>query len=195
MKLNEQQEQVVATTEGPVMVISCAGSGKTTVILERVKKIIDNGILAQYILVTTFSKAAAEEMEKRFVEKYQNNNVKFSTIHSVCYSILANAYNINAASILKVSEKKAFLLEKYLELEKKYGKDFSGKYKDFDDYHKDIELIISGYMSKIYREKIADYEDVITDRYVKDIYGSYIKFKKKNGKLDYDDIVWKRINV
>lgn len=189
MKLNEQQEQVVATTEGPVMVISCAGSGKTTVILERVKKIIDNGILAQYILVTTFSKAAAEEMEKRFVEKYQNNNVKFSTIHSVCYSILANAYNINAASILKVSEKKAFLLEKYLELEKKYGKDFSGKYKDFDDYHKDIELIISGYMSKIYREKIVDYEDVITDRYVKDIYGSYIKFKKKNGKLDYDDMI------
>ena len=70
MQLNKQQKQVVATTEGPVMVISCAGSGKTTVILERVKKIIDNGILAQYILVTTFSKAAAEEMEKRFVEKY-----------------------------------------------------------------------------------------------------------------------------
>ena len=189
MQLNDQQEKVVANTEGPVMVISCAGSGKTTVILERVKKIIDNGVLAQHILVTTFSKAAAEEMEKRFEKKYQNKNVKFSTIHSVCYSILVNAYNINATSILKVSEKKAFLLEKYLELEKIHGKEFSGKYKDFDDYYKDIELTISGYMAQIYRENIADYEDVITDRYVKDIYGCYIKFKKKNGKLDYDDMI------
>lgn len=189
MKLSEQQKLVVANTEGPVMVISCAGSGKTTVILERVKKIIDSGTLAQNILVTTFSKAAAEEMGKRFAEKYHNNNVKFSTIHSVCYSILANAYKINASSILKVSEKKTFLLEKFSELEKAYGKDFSGKYKDFDDYYKDIELTISGYMSKIYREKIADFEDVITDKYEKEIYGGYQKFKKRNGKLDYDDLI------
>lgn len=189
MIFNDQQQEAINSIVGPVMVISCAGSGKTTVILERVKKIIDSGVDSKKILVTTFSKAAAEEMGTRFSKKYLNNNIKFCTIHSICYSILSQTYNLNSSAILKSSEKKHFFYDMFIELQKKYDKDILGRYKDFDDYYKHIELILSGYMSKIYREKIECIDEVIDDDFLKDIYISYKKFKNKNGKLDYDDMI------
>ena len=67
---NEAQIQAITTIQGPVMVISCAGSGKTTVILERTARILQLTGRPARILVVTFSKAAATEMEERFREKY-----------------------------------------------------------------------------------------------------------------------------
>ncbi|CUX42744.1 Putative ATP-dependent DNA helicase YjcD [Clostridium sp. C105KSO15] len=130
MEFNIQQTDAINSINGPVMVISCAGSGKTSVIIERTNKIIQSGVPSNKILVVTFSKAAATEMEERFKKKYGNINIKFSTIHSLCYSILVNAYELNPASILKTSEKRTFLKEKFIDLKKKYGKSFEEQYKD-----------------------------------------------------------------
>lgn len=189
MTPNKQQLAAINTIKGPVMIISCAGSGKTTVIVERTKKILESGVSASKVLVVTFSKAAATEMEERFVSEYNNTSVKFSTIHSICYSILANSYGMKADSILKPQEKKAFLRETYIELKRIYGKPFEDCYDDMDDFIKDIELKLSGYKALMYRENKQDVDKVIQDRYVAFTYKAYCEFKKSTAKIDFDDMI------
>ncbi len=189
MEFNIQQTDAISSINGPVMVISCAGSGKTSVIIERTNKIIQSGVPSNKILVVTFSKAAATEMEERFVSKHENFNVKFSTIHSECYQILKNAYGLTPASILKPSEKSAFMREKFIELKKKHGKSFDEQYKDFDDFYNSTNLKISEYMITIYKQNCVSYDSVIKDDDLKFIYASYLKYKKASSKMDFDDLI------
>ena len=72
MGFNTKQQEVIDTLDGPVMVVSCPGSGKTTVIVERTKALIDNGVNPDNILVITFTRASAEEMQARYIKKYGN---------------------------------------------------------------------------------------------------------------------------
>lgn len=189
MEFNIQQTDAISSINGPVMVISCAGSGKTSVIIERTKKIIQSGVPSNKILVVTFSKAAATEMEERFVNRHENFNVKFSTIHSECYQILKNAYGLTPSSILKPSEKSAFMREKFIELKKKHGKSFDEQYKDFDDFYNSTNLKISEYMITIYKQNCVSYDKAIKDDDLKFIYASYLKYKKVSGKMDFDDLI------
>ena len=55
LKRNKAQEEAINTTQGPVIVISCPGSGKTTTLIRRIKNIIDNGGDPRRILMITFS--------------------------------------------------------------------------------------------------------------------------------------------
>ena len=63
LELDVNQKKAVEAVDGPVMIVSCAGSGKTTVILEKVNEIIKRNVDPNRILAVTFSKAAAEEMK------------------------------------------------------------------------------------------------------------------------------------
>jgi len=190
LEYSEKQSEAINAAEGPVMVISCAGSGKTSVILERTKKIAASGIPAENILVVTFSKPAALEMRERFAQLYQaGGRVKFATIHSVCYSILAKAYSLTPSAVLKASEKSTFLHEEYIRLKRTYGNDFSGGYKDIGDFIRNIVLKISGYMTLLYKEPSSKADDIISDKYEKEIFFDYLKFKKISGKIDYDDMI------
>ena len=82
--LNKQQQLCVDTIYGPVLSVACPGSGKTTTLIERVHHMKEMGIEPSSILVITFTKAAADEMGKRYNDKYGNSSVTFSTIHSLC---------------------------------------------------------------------------------------------------------------
>ena len=66
--LNEKQMEAVNTLKGQVLVVSCPGSGKTTVIVNRTKKIIDSGVPSEKILVITFTKEAATQMKARYTK-------------------------------------------------------------------------------------------------------------------------------
>ena len=67
MKLNDSQREAVQTVHGPLLAIAGPGSGKTTVIAERIKyMILEAGVNPSNILVITFTRAAAKEMEDRF---------------------------------------------------------------------------------------------------------------------------------
>ncbi len=67
MKLNEAQSKAVSHVDGPMMVIAGPGSGKTTVITKRIKYLIESaGVSPADILVITFTRAAAGEMQQRF---------------------------------------------------------------------------------------------------------------------------------
>ncbi len=188
-KLDCQQIDAINTIQGPVMIISCAGSGKTTVILERTNNIINVGVSPEKILVVTFSKAAALEMKDRFVQKYQSDGVKFATIHSICYTILAKAYGLNSSAILKISEKNMFFYDIYIKLKRKFGADFYTNYKDIGEFCKEMELKISGFMSLVYRNNLPKCTQVTKNQYEQEVFISYLDFKKSSGKIDYDDMI------
>ncbi len=84
------------------MVLAGSGSGKTTVITHRTSYLIEHyGIHPGNILVVTFTRAATEEMKKRFLKmrKESRTMVRFGTFHSVFFEILKYAYGITGANI------------------------------------------------------------------------------------------------
>ena len=92
---NEEQKKAITHREGPAMVLAGPGSGKTLVITYRVKWLIEYaGIRPDNILVITFTRAAAQEMKKRFqqFQGLENAPVMFGTFHSGFFMILRYAY-------------------------------------------------------------------------------------------------------
>lgn len=90
-QLNETQRQAVLATEGPVMVIAGAGSGKTRVLTYKVAYLLEKGVDAFNILALTFTNKAANEMKERITKLVNNKdsrNVWMGTFHSIFSKIL-----------------------------------------------------------------------------------------------------------
>ena len=88
--LNEPQRKAVQHTEGPLMIIAGAGSGKTRVLTYRIAYLLQKGVDPFNILALTFTNKAAKEMRKR-IEKVVGNDAKniwMGTFHSVFAKIL-----------------------------------------------------------------------------------------------------------
>ena len=114
MSLSETQSRAVAHGAGPCICLAGPGSGKTTVITERTKYLIEKqGISPSEILVITFTKAASIEMRERFhnAMKGRYAPVTFGTFHAVFFQILKLAYGYRADNILRETEKYQFLRE------------------------------------------------------------------------------------
>ncbi|MDP2704681.1 MAG: ATP-dependent helicase [bacterium] len=88
-QLNSAQREAVTTTEGPVLVIAGAGSGKTRVIEHRVTHLIEKGVPPEKILLLTFTRRAAEEMIRRASRHIPSaERVDGGTFHSFAYKML-----------------------------------------------------------------------------------------------------------
>ncbi|MDO5306282.1 MAG: 3'-5' exonuclease [bacterium] len=90
-KLNEEQREAVKTTQGPLLILAGAGSGKTRVLTTRIAYMIQNGAIAGKILAVTFTNKAAREMKERLASILGDNIVKYmwvGTFHSICGRIL-----------------------------------------------------------------------------------------------------------
>jgi len=97
-KLNEEQKQAVAFGDGPLLIIAGAGTGKTTVVTERIKHLISSDRAhPSEILALTFTEKASREMEERVDQAlpYGVTQMWISTFHAFCDRILRNeAINI-----------------------------------------------------------------------------------------------------
>lgn len=112
LKLSKIQLDAVRVTEGPALVIAGPGSGKTTVLTNRIKFLIEEHHVApEEILVITFSKAAALEMRTRFYSICEDSfyPVTFGTFHSVFFQIIHTQYHYNTSHILTLQKKRELM--------------------------------------------------------------------------------------
>lgn len=89
--LNEQQKKGVFTTQGPVLILAGAGSGKTSVLTRRIAYLIENtGVNPWNIMAITFTNKAAGEMRQRVddIVGYGSESIWVATFHSTCVRIL-----------------------------------------------------------------------------------------------------------
>jgi len=113
MEFSKEQREAITHGTGPMLVLAGPGSGKTAVIIRRVRYLAEElQVPEEHILVITFTKAAAEEMEQRYqrLTGYTGQSkVCFSTFHALFFKILRESADYTANSLLKESEKYAIL--------------------------------------------------------------------------------------
>jgi len=180
--VNEAQRAAICHIDGPMMVLAGPGSGKTFVITRRLKYLIEEGrVEPSSILVITFTKASAIEMQERFEKLMEDKYypVVFGTFHAVYFNILREEQLYDAGSIITEKEKREFLKSII------QGSDIEIS----DD--NTMELILSD-ISKIKNDgsspHLADIRYMSSEDFEK-IYYEYDQMLKDAGKLDFDDMV------
>lgn len=180
---NKEQEEAITHKEGPLMVLAGPGSGKTLVITYRVKWLIENaGVHPSNILVITFTRAAAEEMKKRFFtfDGMENAPVTFGTFHSIFFMILRYAYRYTAGNIIREDVKRRYIKEmtEDMELEIEDEKEFlsgiineisyvKGEMMSLSYYHSSncsdelFAQIYEGYERRLREENLIDFDDML----------------------------------
>ncbi len=183
MELNQAQEQAVAHDKGPMLVLAGPGSGKTMVITERVRRLVqERRVPSEHILVVTFTKAAANEMKERFAKKMGDKPswVNFGTFHSVFFAILRHAYHFNGSNILREEDKSRFFHDVVgsLDMEIEDENDFIGELVGEISYVKGERVDLANYYSLNCPEETF-----------RQIYQSYQDFLKKRRLIDFDDMM------
>ena len=183
MKFNEAQEQAIRHIDGPCLVLAGPGSGKTAVITDRTRYLIEEaGIHPANILVVTFTKAAAMEMQERFRTKMQGANVPctFGTFHSIFFWILRRAYGYTGNQIVSEEEKRKILTELVQKMELEY--------EDEEEFIQnligEITLVKSEYMPIEHY-----YSTTCGEAEFRQLYQSYQERIQSEGKLDFDDML------
>ncbi|MBP3609662.1 MAG: ATP-dependent helicase [Lachnospiraceae bacterium] len=187
MNFNEAQQKAIAHREGPMLVLAGPGSGKTAVITRRVLELIRQGVAPGNILVITFTKAAAVEMQERF-ERLQNEGgaavpvgrVNFGTFHAVFFKILKYAYRLDASNIIReeVSTQMLSDIIRKLEMEIEDEREF------IDGIRSEISRI------KSERIDIATYYSMnCPEEQFQRIYQEYTERMKQQRLIDFDDIL------
>ena len=101
LKFNKQQEEAINTIEGNLSVIATAGSGKSTVLVYRIKNMIEHGVNPCSILAITFSRKAKDNIIQRLSE-LNIENVNVETFHSFALKIIYSAYGANKFKVWSV---------------------------------------------------------------------------------------------
>lgn len=182
MEFNESQIKAVKHGERPMLVIAGPGSGKTTVLTARVKNLIDEYKAdPSRILVITFTKAAALQMEDRFAALTGRRfGVTFGTFHAVFFKILRATYNYSVENIIK-DDKRDFFIRQAVER--------SGV--EPEDINEFIRCI-SGEISRVKTEDIdidAYYSDSCAEEEFRKIYRYYESQLHRSALLDFDDML------
>jgi len=164
MNLNEEQKKVVYSNERFLFLLASAGSGKTRVIIERIKYLIEQGINPNRILAITFTRKAAFEMK----ERAKNKEIHIHTFHQFCYLNLSESSN---QEIKMIEEERLPFSRNDISSISKYK---NSMYKLPKPRAYDI------YQSTLKANNLKDFDDLLLDYYQ--------LIKKKNGYPCYDYI-------
>lgn len=190
--LNTMQKEAVLKVDGPLLVLAGAGSGKTRVLTHRIAYLIEQGVSPFNILAITFTNKAAKEMKER-VEQITpyGNEVWVSTFHSTCVRILRREiHNLgysNQFTIYDPDDCERLLKEIY-------------KNNSINEKNLPYKYMLSEISSQ--KDKLIDANKYETENYSnfkkKDsilIYKEYEKILKSNNALDFDDLIFKTVNL
>lgn len=183
--LNKNQMKAVMHTTGPFLCVAGPGSGKTTVIMHRIKNLVEVEKVDPFrIMVVTFTKAAADEMNKRYIALTSRNDpISFSTIHSFCFNVIRQEAGYTAGNILGEEVKSGFI-KNYLKNNIKIDP------MEIEEKAKGISNEIS--IIKMSRLDLC-FDNVESDNIKKKdliaLYLAYEGYKTEEGKIDYDDMI------
>lgn len=169
--------------DGPMMVLAGPGSGKTAVITNRTRALIEEyGISPREILVITFTKAAATEMKERFLKmmEVEQSAVHFGTFHAIFFTILKYAYNFTAANIIREEDKLRFFTEmiRKMQLEIEDEKEF------VSNIISEVSLVKSERMQLEFYYSMNCSEEAFQK-----IYREYDQFLRSRNLIDFDDML------
>ena len=181
MQVSNAQHQAITHGAGPAIVLAGPGSGKTLVITQRVRYLIEAyHVRPQEILVITFTKAAAQEMQSRFQALSRQRGVTFGTFHAVFFHILKYAYHYSAANIL-TEEKKYQILQRLLS---ESGLHFEDEKETLSEIASEISVVkneqipLEHYYSKSCPEEVF-----------RGFYRKYEEVHRREGLLDFYDMM------
>ena len=182
-QFNEAQNKAISFGKGPAMVLAGPGSGKTLVITHRVRWLIESaGVSPEKILVITFTRAAAQEMKRRFYsfQGMDHAPVSFGTFHAVFFMMLRYAYRYRSEDIIKEEERRRLIREiaRNMELELEDENDFISTILGEISYVKGEMLSLNYYHST-----------VCSDQHFQKIYEGYEKNLRREKKIDFDDML------
>ena len=192
--LNKEQQEAVLTTEGPLLILAGAGSGKTRVLTHRTAYLIEEkGVNPYNILAITFTNKAAGEMRERIDQMvgYGSESIWVSTFHSTCVRILRRyidrlGYGTNF-TIYDAEDQKSLIKDicKRLEIDTKIHK----------------EKMFLSVISSAKDEMIGpiEFENNAAGDYAKriqaQVYREYQQALKMNNALDFDDLIFKTVEL
>lgn len=183
MGFDKSQKQAIQIKKGPVLVLAGPGSGKTTVITGHVQYLLDNDITKdENVLVVTFTKNAAKEMQDRFNELTQMAypNVTFGTFHSIYFQIAKEIYPYNETNVLDSQDRPLVIkrIAKKILIEIKDEKNFLSKLGN------EISIVKSEcYDINTYEAECCEKESFRL------IYKEYQNELQANDYIDYDDML------
>ena len=185
--LNDKQKEAVKKTEGPLLILAGAGSGKTRVLTTRIAYLIEDiGISPYNILAITFTNKAANEMKERLYSLIGNtsDNIQISTFHSFGLKILRENYEkLGYTSNFSIMDS-----DDTLSIVKKIIKDFNLDKKVYNANA--IRYKISSCKNELIspsaynKYAISDFEQAVLK-----VYEKYEETLKKNNAIDFDDLL------
>lgn len=175
MQLDMSQKEAVLTSNKKVLVVAAPGSGKTTVIINRVAHLIyDKKVNPHNIIVITFTKAAAQNMKDRYKSQFGGNTPFFGTFHALCYKILTRI--IGEIKIIESS------------ISYRIVKSVLEKYIDDIGEEKIKEALNNISLFKCSFKSIDEFESSIDKEIFKECYEEYERYKAKESLIDFDDM-------
>lgn len=187
MKLNRGQDEAIKHGNGPCMVLAPPGSGKTLIVTERTRYLIEESeVRPDQILVITFTRYAAREMKERFERLTAGKNypVTFGTFHSIFYGILKCAYGIGANNLMSEKESSVLLQEVLDQTDIESAPEVEDEEELVRELLREVGMVKNG----LYHLKDFHSKYLTQDEFA-EVFRSYEHQKKELKKFDFDDML------